>query len=157
MRSQRTYVMVLGLVLFTGVLAVSSTASAGLWDKKPKAPAAKSDAPAKAADAKQPMEDGKVAYTFTDDTKLEEFARLWQQRQRGVLRMTVLQSYWNEEQQALGALNEQFAKEYSLDLKKNYRFDPDRKVLIEVEGSPASAAATPTTSPRPAAPPSTQQ
>ena len=60
-------------------------------------------------------------------------------------------------QQALEALNEQFAKEYNLDLKKNYRFDPDRKVLVEVEPSDASAAAPPAMQGRPAPPAATTQ
>jgi hypothetical protein len=143
------------VALIAASLSFTSIASAAFWDKKPKAsakPEAESKASSQPGGSQDTSPEGRVAYTFKDDAQLEQFAKLWQQRQRSVLRMTVLQSYWNEEQQALEVLNEQFAKEYNLDLKKNYRFDPDRKVLVEVEPSDASAAATPTMQGRPAAP-----
>ena len=44
-------------------------------------PAAASAAPAKPAE--------KVAYTFSDQSKVEDFSKLWQQRQATVIRMSV--------------------------------------------------------------------
>ncbi len=61
----------------------------------------------------------KVAYTFPDEAKIQEFTKLWQQRQASVLRMTVLQSYWNEEQTALAELNNKLTSEYKVDTSKN--------------------------------------
>ncbi|MBI4340856.1 MAG: hypothetical protein HY598_01075 [Candidatus Omnitrophica bacterium] len=75
----------------------------------------------------------KIAYTFSDDAKVEEFARLWQQRQAAIVRMTVLRSYFQEEQAALEQLNQRFTKDYNLDVSKNYRFDSEHKKIIELQ------------------------
>jgi len=155
MRATQVRVLVVSLAAVLASALASSPASAGLWDKKPKASDAKVDTKPGAPKTGQAgaSAEGKVAFSFSDDAKLEQFARLWQQRQRSVLRMTVLQSYWNEEQQALEELNKQFAADYNLDLKKNYRFDPDRKAIIELETPPAPAAgSSPAASPQPGVP-----
>lgn len=114
-------------VLVAGILGVGlvSTLSA----EEPKA----ADAP-----AAQPE---KVVFTFSDDAQMQQFGQLWQQRQATITKMAVLQSYWNLEQQGLNKLNEQFSKDYNIDVNKNYQFDPKRKVLLEVEGPPPAAAA----------------
>ncbi len=112
--------------------AESAKEAKGAPKSPPAAPAPKA-APAAAA---KPAE--KIAYTFSDQAKVEEFAKLWQQRQATVLRMTVLRSYFQEEQATLEKLNDQFAKSYNLDVTKNYRFDSERKVIIEVEGPTAA-------------------
>ena len=77
---------------------------------------------------------------------MKEFTHLWQQRQTVLLRMTVLQSYWNEEQAALAKLNDQLATTYHLDATKNYSLDSTRRVLIERENPhppPPTAGAAP--------------
>ncbi len=99
-------------------------------------------APAQVGSTLSPAE-GKVAYSFADQTQMEAFAKLWQQRQRAVIRLSVLKSYWDEEQTSLEKLNKQFEEEYHLDLKRNYRFDAEHKAIIEVETPPAAAAAAP--------------
>ena len=92
-------------------------------------PAAEAAAPAKPAE--------KIAYTFSDQSKVDAFSKLWQQRQATVIRMSVLKGYFQEEQGSLEKLNQQFAKDYNLDVTKNYRFDNERKVILEVESPQA--------------------
>ncbi len=79
----------------------------------------------------------KIAYTFSDDAKIKDFTNLWQQRQGIILRMTVLQAYWNEEQAALKQVNDKVTADYKLDPSKNYFLDAKRHVLIEREAPPA--------------------
>ena len=75
----------------------------------------------------------KIAFTFADDTQLQQFAQLWQQRQAVLAKMAVLQSYWREEQGNLGKVSQELLSRYNIDVNKNYQFDPTRKVLIERE------------------------
>ena len=86
-----------------------------------------------------------VAFTFTDDTQMNQFAQLWQQRQAALTRMAVLQSYWSQEQGILAQMNQQLLSQFNLDVNKNYTLDADRKVLVEQPLTPeqqAAAAAT---------------
>ena len=78
---------VLGLAI--GVHGSAAAAKDAGKDKEKQA------APAAAAQPAKPAE--KIAYTFADQTKVDAFAKLWQQRQATVLRMTVLKSYFLEE------------------------------------------------------------
>ena len=94
---------------------------------------------------------GKVIYTFADEDKMREFMKLWQQRQGIVLRMTVLQAYWNQEHEALAKLNNQLATDYHLDTTKSYSFDDQRRALIEHEAPPAAQSAN-QPAPQPASP-----
>ncbi len=146
---KRSYGTFAGIFLALGVCLWATSADA-LFGKKDKAKTEPTPPAASTTTAAAP--DGeKIVYTFADQAKMDEFAKLWQQRQRAGLRMTVLQSYWNEEQAALQQLNQQLSQDYHLDVNKNYRFDNERKVLIEVP-SPAEPA-----SPAPAPPaPQTQ-
>jgi len=89
----------------------------------------------------------KIVYTFEDDEALRQFTDLWQQRQSIILRMTVLQAYWNEEQAALAELNNVLTSQYHTDATKNYVLDGDRRVLIEREVPAAPALPTPPTEP----------
>ena len=97
--------------------------------------------PSAGTDAKAGTE--KIVYTFDDQAKLEQFTDLWRQRQGSIVRMTVLQSYWNQEQAALTQLNDKFAADYKLDVTKNYTLDDKRRVLIEREGPPTSMPTAP--------------
>ncbi len=117
-------------------LGLLMNASVEAKDNKAKEKAA----PAPAAAATKPAE--KVAYTFGDQAKVDIFAKLWQQRQATVLRMTVLKSYFLEEEETLKKLNEQFAKDYNLDVSKNYKFDNERKVILELDTPVAPPAPT---------------
>ena len=94
----------------------------------------------------------KIVYTFGDDAKMQDFTKLWQQRQGVLLRMSVLQTYWSEEQAALAKLNNQVATDYKLDVTKNYFLDGQRRVLIEREVPPAPPSAQPTVQPSQPAP-----
>lgn len=141
-------------ILLSGIFLVQSPAvAAWSWgkDKSNEKPAQQAAQPAAVAPSAQvgstlsPAE-GKVAYSFADQTQMEGFAKLWQQRQRSVIRLSVLKSYWDEEQAALEKLNKQFEDEFHLDLKKNYRFDAEHKAIIEVEAPPAAPAAAPAAS-----------
>ena len=117
------------------VVALTATAKE---KEQPKAPIA---AVPKAQPA--PAKDEKIAYKFSDQTKVDEFAKLWQQRQATVLRMTVLRSYFQEEQAALEKLNTQFTKDYNLDVTKNYRFDNEHKEIVELAEPLPEAAQAP--------------
>ena len=107
-------------------------------------PAAPSGAPAaiQAASDAKPTGAEKVVFTFDDEAKLKEFTALWDRRRAGILRMTVLQSYWNEEQATLAQLNKKLETDYKLDFNKDYYLDQNRRVIIE--------RATPQTPPPPA-------
>ena len=120
-------------------------------------PTSKQTAPAGPAHPAQPAAGGsgeKIVYTFGDEAKMNEFETLWRRRQAAIVRMTVLQSYWNEEQAVLTGLNNKLTTDYTVDIKKNYSLDPQRRVLIEREELPPSAA-TPD-APVASAPPATQ-
>ena len=110
--------------------------------------------PAQPASAAQ-AEKEKIVYTFENDEKMKEFETLWRKRQAVIVRMTVLQSYWNDEQGGLVELNNKLTTDYKVDIKKNYSLDTQHRVLIEREETPQSteAPATPAaTSAAPAAP-----
>ena len=89
-----------------------------------------------------PVGEGTEVHTFPDEASLQEFAGLWQQRQALLLRVAMLESYWNGEQAVLGQLNDQLTSGYSLNLEQNYTIDADRRVLIEQEtpAAPGEAA-----------------
>ena len=93
----------------------------------------------------QASEPEKVVFTFENDEKMNGFTNVWQQRQAMILRMTVLQSFWNEEQVRLTQLNKQLSDEYAVDVTKNYYLDGQRRVLIEREAPPPAPAPPETT------------
>ncbi len=107
-----------------------------------KEPTSKAQVAPAASSTTAPAKPGseKVAYTFPDEAKIQEFTKLWQQRQASVLRMTVLQSYWNEEQAALAELNNKLTSEYKVDTSKNYFLDREHRTLVEREAPPAPQA-----------------
>ena len=74
---------------------------------------------------------------------MKEFETLWRKRQAAIVRMTVLQSYWNEEQAGLVELNNQLTTGYQVDIAKNYSLDTQRRVLIEREEAPQAPAEAP--------------
>ena len=81
----------------------------------------------------------KIVHTFEDDAKMDEFKKLWQQRQGILVRMSVLQAYWTEEQTLLDQLKSALSNDYKLDVAKSYYLDNARRVLIEQESPPAPA------------------
>lgn len=81
-----------------------------------------------------------VVHTFTDEAQMTAFAELWRQRQSAVLRMSVLQAYWNEEQAVITQVNGRLTQDYHVDPAKNYSLDTQRRVLLE---QPAPATARP--------------
>lgn len=85
-----------------------------------------------------------IAYTFDDESKMREFTTLWQQRQAFIVRMTVLQGYWNAEQATLATLNSTLQTTYSLDPSKNYTLDSEKRQLIQrpAPEPPAAQAGT---------------
>lgn len=72
-----------------------------------------------------------VVHTFTDEAQMTAFAELWRQRQSAVLRMSVLQAYWNEEQAVITQVNGRLTQDYHVDPAKNYSLDTQRRVLLE--------------------------
>ena len=114
------------------------------------APAAKEAAPAPAAATPDaPAAPEKIVYTFPDQPKMQEFGQLWQQRQGMLIRMSVLQAYWKEEESRLTDLNKKLTDTYQIDPTKSYSLNTDRRVLIEQETPPAPAQVA---TPAPAAP-----
>lgn len=90
-------------------------------------------------------EGGKVVHTFDDEATVQAFAAMWQQRHEGLLRLGLLEGYWNDEQAMLGQLNSQLSDQYGLDLAdaaKNYLLDSDTRTLVERAAPPATADAT---------------
>ena len=89
-------------------------------------------AAAAAAPASTPAApEGKVAFTFTDENQMKQFAQLWQQRQAAMTKMAILQGYWNQEQGSLAKVNQELLSKYNLDVNKNYSFDAQKKVIVE--------------------------
>ena len=91
---------------------------------------------AMAATQEKEKKEDKVAFTFSDDDQMKQFAQLWQQRQVVLTRMAVLQDYWGLEQAGLGNINKELLSKFNLDVSKNYTLDTDRKVLLERETPP---------------------
>lgn len=121
----------LGLVVWlTGIGRASSVASA-----------AKKDAETPAAAPAPTTAPEHIVFTFDGAGTLEEFTSLWQQRQTLILRMTALQSYWNQDQAALGQLNEKISSTYKVDPSKNYFLDRERRVLVERAGTSQAPSA----------------
>ena len=140
-------VVVLGLLTRFGVQQPVLAAP-----EAPKGQATKPEvAPTAPQAATGPSKEEKIVYTFPDQAKMEEFTKVWQQRQGIILRMTVLQAYWNEEQAALAQLNNKFSTDYKLDVTKNYTLDDKRRVLIEREAPPTPPAPTSQTIQQPSA------
>ena len=83
-----------------------------------------------------------VVYTFESDERMKEFAGLWQKRQTMLLRMSVLKSYWEQEQDALTQLSKNLATDYHLDLSKSYTLDAQRRMILEREAPAAAGAAS---------------
>ena len=148
-RKMGVLVSVVGVML----LASSSVVFAELFGKKSAkaAPAAASPTTSEPKTNGTTVSGEKVAYTFTDEATMQGFTKLQQQRQGVFVRMTVLQSYFNEEQAQLAELNSKLAKEYGLDVSKNYSLDAQRRVIIERETPPVPPASATV----PAAPQST--
>ena len=104
-------------------------------------PTSKQVAPAQPAQPAPAAAAEKIVYTFDSDEKVKEFETLWRQRQAAIVRMSVLQAYWNDEQNGLTQLNSKLTTDYTVDIQKNYALDPQRRVLIEREDLPPPAAA----------------
>ena len=141
---RRTGVWLVGIY---GLALACGTAAAA---EKAKAPTP--GATPAAQSGKEPAKEEKIAYTFSDQAKMEEFTKLWQQRQGVVLRVTVLQAYMSQEQAAFTELNTKLTTDYKLDPTKNYFLDSKRRVLVEHElpsATPPAPAAQ--TAPPPAA------
>ena len=111
---------------------------------KAQAKAASANASAKTATPAEAAAPEKVVYTFEDDAKMGEFTNLWQQRESAIIRMSVLQSYWNQERDLLAKFNDKLTTDYKLDMAKNYFLDRTRRALIEREASAAPPAGQPT-------------
>ena len=139
--------------------AVAGASAVRAEDAKPSSPAAPAQpaAPKPTMPAPATPPQGKVVHTFETQEKMEEFARLWQQRQGILMRMSVLNAYWTEEQAALAQLTEQLSMTYQVDASKAYSINTDNRTLIERPAppqpkSPAATPAAPKAQPAPAAP-----
>ena len=86
---------------------------------------------------------GRTVFTFSDDAQMQEFARLWNQREGVLARIAVLQRYWNQEQSELAVFNQQLLSQYHVDANHSYSLDTDRKALIEHALTPDSPTPPP--------------
>ncbi len=135
------------LLWVVGVVGVGVAASAVIAKDKPAEPVAAPPAaeqPAVPPSTSTAPAQETIAYTFKDETEMEQFAKLWYQRQAVMVRMSVLQAYWNEEQANLAELNNKFSTDYQLDPAKQYSLDDSRRVLLE-RPAPAAPPAAPGT------------
>ncbi|MBI2104495.1 MAG: hypothetical protein HYT90_02780 [Candidatus Omnitrophica bacterium] len=90
----------------------------------------------------------KIIHTFPTQEALQAFVNFWQQRQERLLRMGMLEGYWNNDQGTLNQLNSQLTTQYQLDLAKRHVLDTEKRVLLEHETPAAEpAAAEPETQP----------
>ena len=129
MKRAALWMATVGLVGFVAVISCQAK------ERKPKAEPA---ATKPALEAPQPP----PVFTFATDEEMQEFAKIWQQRQGALSRMAMLQNYWNQEQDAVKRITEELASRYHLDATKAYSLDIPRKALIEVErGEPAAPPA----------------
>jgi hypothetical protein len=140
-----------GIGLLFGALETDEAAWGRKKDApKPDAPAASQPpaAPAAQEPAAAASEKEKVVYTFENEDKMREFTRVWERRQAIILRMRVLQSYWNDDKALLAELDKTLAEQYQLDTAKNYILDPEQRTIVERE-TPAGPAADSQPAPAP--------
>jgi len=76
---------------------------------------------------------GNVIYTFKSSDQVHAFATIWQERQNMIVRMALLQGYWNGEKKLVTQLNEQLNEKYSLEPDGNYKLNNEDKILVRVE------------------------
>lgn len=134
---KRIMLWVVGVAVAGGTLVWALQAQE--QQANPPAPQAQTQAaPAAEAPAAGPQT---TAFTFADETQMQQFAQVWGQRQGVLTRMAVLQAYWNQEQAGLGQLNQELLSKYNLDVNKNYTLDTDRKALVEQPLTPEQVAA----------------
>lgn len=126
-----------------GIVVVGGIAVWALQAQEQQANPPAAQAPAQPAQTAEvpPAAPETVAFTFTDDPQMQQFAQTWGQRQGVLTRMAVLQAYWNQEQAGLTQLNQELLSKYNLDVNKNYTLDTDRKALIEQPLTPEQVAA----------------
>ena len=125
-------------IVGAGITSVALTVALQAQER----PAAK-PAPTAAAVAASPAAQEKPAFAFTDEAQMRQFGQLMQKRQAVVTRMAVLQAYFENEQEGLKKLNDELLNKYHLDTNKNYRLDPQRKVILEQsEESAADSSAS---------------
>jgi hypothetical protein len=108
-----------GLVGFVAVVSCQAK------ERKPKA-----EAPAPAV---QQVPATPPVFTFQTEEEMQEFAKVWQQRQAALARMSVLQSYWNQEQESVQRITNELSSKYNLNPDKAYSLDIPRKALVEIE------------------------
>ena len=129
-----------------GITTVAFTVALQAQDR----PAAKPAAAVSASVPAAQVAPEKPAFTFTDETQMRQFGQLMQKRQAVVTRMAVLQAYFESEQAALKGANEELLSKYKLDTNKNYRLDPQRKVILEQPEEPAAESSESSKTPAPA-------
>ena len=135
-------------IWIVGVVVASSALMLTLRAEQP--PMAKTDKDMPAVSQEKEKKEGKVAFTFSNDDQMKQFAQIWQQRQVVLTRMAVLQDYWSLEQSGLGNINKDLLAKFNLDVNKNYTLDTDRKVLLEREAPAATPPAELGSTPAPA-------
>jgi hypothetical protein len=128
MKRATVWILVAGAIVIGGVVLTLQAKEQGKTPAQPPAPAPSGAA---ATQTGAPAEGETIAFTFTDDAQMQQFARLWQMRQGTIARMAVLQAYWGQEQGNLKGVNEQLLSQYNLDVSKNYTLDTNRKALVE--------------------------
>ena len=114
--------------------APSPPAAPAASGSPPEAPAAASvEAHAEPTASGEAEGDRRVVYKFASKDEMKGFLQMWQQRQAIMMRMAVLQAYWNEEQDRLTQVNKQLAESYHMDLTKRYVLEDELMHLIELK------------------------
>lgn len=135
MKRVALWMVTVGLVGFVAVVSCQAK------ERKPKSESAPQPA---VQQTPQPP----PVFTFATDEEMQEFAKLWQQRQAALTRMSVLHGYWTQEQTSAEQITQELASKYHLDPAKTYTLDVPRKALVEVERkepAPASEQTSPST------------
>jgi hypothetical protein len=91
----------------------------------------------------QLAEGERIVYQFEDDAKVREFAGMWQQRQKALLRLAVLRAYWENEQSGGAALNNELQAQYNLTPTGNYILNAEKRVLVQRAAPATSPEAAP--------------
>src|SRR3989338_5265392 len=88
MKRAALWMVTVGLVGFVAVVSCQAK------ERKPKSE------PAAVQPAVEPAPQPPPVFTFATDEEMQEFAKIWQQRQIALTRITVLQGYFSQEQEA---------------------------------------------------------
>ena len=136
MKRAVAWVVVAGVVVALVVVMRQQGPKAATVSKTSVATAAPSvfknaSAPPASALAQLPAAGEKIVHTFSDDSQIQDFLKLFQLRQATVLREAMLQGYLTGEQANLNKIHDEITKQYGLDLSKAYTLNTAQRTVVE--------------------------